>query len=288
MKLAAAPISWGVCEVPGWGAQVTSDRVLAEAASLGFHAMESGPPGFLPTEPREVRSRLGASGLRLVGGFVTAVLHEIDRRDAELDSLRRQAEWLAAAGAEVLVVAAASERDGYDARSTLGDREWRPLFDRLAAAAGIAEACGLALAVHPHVGTAIERRAEVERFLAGSGAGLCLDTGHLFIGGSDPADLVRRFPRRIRHVHLKDVDRTLAEAVRTGTVGYADAVKRGLYRPLGRGDVGVDAVIGELEYAGYRGWYVLEQDVALNADQAASASFPWLKESLDYVSAHVA
>ncbi len=46
MKLAAAPISWSVCEVPGWGAHVTSDRVLAEAKALGFHALESRPPGF--------------------------------------------------------------------------------------------------------------------------------------------------------------------------------------------------------------------------------------------------
>jgi inosose dehydratase len=288
MKLAAAPISWGVCEVPGWGAQVTSDRVLADAAALGFHAMEAGPPGFLPADPGEVRSRLGGSGLRLVGGFVTAVLHLPERRDTEVTAVRRQAEWLAAGGAEVLVLAAASGHEGYDERGALDDRAWRSLFDGLAAVTAIAEGCGLALAVHPHVGTAIERRADVERFLAGSGAGLCLDTGHLFIGGSDPADLVRRFARRVRHVHLKDVDHTLAEAVRSGSLGYADAVKRGLYRPLGWGDVGMDAVIGELEHAGYRGWYVLEQDVALTDAEAAAASFPWIKASLEYVSARVA
>jgi inosose dehydratase len=288
MKLAAAPISWGVCEVPGWGAQVSIDRVLSDAVALGMHAMESGPPGFLPADPGEVRSLLGTRGMRLVGGFVTAILHDDSRRDAELDSVRRQAEWLAAGGGEVLVLAPASGETGYDARSVLDDRAWRSLFDGIAAVVTIADRYALTLAVHPHAGTAIATRADVERFLAGSSAGLCLDTGHLFIGGSDPADLVRRFPRRIRHVHLKDVDAAMAATLRSGGARYADAVKRGLYRTLGDGDVGIEGVLYELERSGYRGWYVLEQDVALDESQAAEASFPWIARSLEFVSARVA
>lgn len=288
MKLAAAPISWGVCEVPGWGAQVSSDRVLADAAALGFHAIESGPPGFLPSEPAEVQAALGARGLRLVGGFVTAVLHVPDRRESELAAVLRQADWLAASGAEVLVLAAATGADGYEARSALDEHAWRELFEGIAAVRAIAETRGLALAVHPHVGTAIESRADVERFLASSDTGLCLDTGHLFIGGSDPADVVRRFPRRVLHVHLKDVDRGLAERVMSGSFSYMDAVKAGLYRSLGAGDVGIAAVLAELDHAGYRGWFVLEHDVALDDAHAAAPTFPWIAESLDYVSARVA
>ena len=29
-RLASAPISWGVCEVPGWGLELPVDRVLRE------------------------------------------------------------------------------------------------------------------------------------------------------------------------------------------------------------------------------------------------------------------
>ena len=29
-RVAGAPISWGVCEVPGWGYQLRPHRVLAE------------------------------------------------------------------------------------------------------------------------------------------------------------------------------------------------------------------------------------------------------------------
>jgi inosose dehydratase len=50
-KIAGAPISWGVCEVPGWGYQLPPDRVLTEMREIGMAATELGPEGFLPAEP---------------------------------------------------------------------------------------------------------------------------------------------------------------------------------------------------------------------------------------------
>jgi inosose dehydratase len=84
MKLAAAPISWGVCEVPDWGLQLAPDRVLADVRALGVHATEAGPPGFLPADSTAARALLDSCGLRLIGGFVTAVLHDSGRRADEL------------------------------------------------------------------------------------------------------------------------------------------------------------------------------------------------------------
>src|SRR5690606_20175954 len=125
-------------------------------------------------------------------------------------------------------------------------------LDRIDAAA--AEA-GVRAVLHPHVGTMVERSDEVRRVLDGSGIPLCLDTGHLLIGGTDPGDLAARAPGRIAHVHLKDVDASLAAAVRAGTTPYTDAVRDGIYRPLGAGDVDVAGIVGSLEGAGYDGWY---------------------------------
>jgi myo-inositol 2-dehydrogenase/D-chiro-inositol 1-dehydrogenase len=70
--------------------------------------------------------------------------------------------------------------------------------------------------LHPHVGTMIENTAEVQRVLDGSSIALCLDTGHLLIGGTDPAELSREAPERIAHVHFKDVDAAKAQQVRDG------------------------------------------------------------------------
>lgn len=278
MRLAAAPISWGVCEVPGWGLQLPAARVLADARRLGLGAIEAGPPGFLPADPAAAAALVAEHGLRLVGGFVTAVLHT---PVPELEAVRTAARWLRAAGAEVLVLAAASGAPGYERPVELSDEDRRRLFAAMRASRAIANDESLTLAVHPHVGTAIERPQEIELVLAGTDVGLCLDTGHAFIGGADPVDLARAAGARIRHVHLKDVDGQLAEAVRDRRVGYAAAVRRGLYRPLGRGDARIADLTAELVGRGYDGWVVLEQDVALETDAADPSA--WVAESLAFL-----
>jgi inosose dehydratase len=104
----------------------------------------------------------------------------------------------------------------------------------------------------------------VRRFLEGCETGLCLDTGHLVAGGDDPVKVAELAADRVRVVHLKDVDRLLADLVAAGKVGFEDAVRRGVFKALGDGDVDIGRVIGLLEESGYGGWYVLEQDIMLD------------------------
>jgi inosose dehydratase len=285
MKLAAAPISWGVCEVPDWGLQLAPDRVLSDMRALDMHATEAGPSGFLPADPAAARALLDSYGLRLVGGFVTAVLHDGARRADELASVKRQATWLAAGGAELLVLAPALAQTGYSAAGELPDDAWRALFDGIDRVAEITDAQGLGVAVHPHWGTAIERRHHIERFLEGSAHALCLDTGHIALGGADPVKVARDAGARVRHVHLKDLDGELGERVLTGTLSYDDAVQRGLYRSLGDGSARIKEVLAYLRATGYTGWYVLEQDVMLDQDPAPGPP-EWVARSTAYARKH--
>ena len=90
-KLAGAPISWGVCEVPGWGHQLPPDRVLGEMASLGLSATELGPLGYLSGDPGDVRELLDRFGLGLVAGFAPLVLHDATPQAARDASRARPA-----------------------------------------------------------------------------------------------------------------------------------------------------------------------------------------------------
>ncbi|WP_189062264.1 sugar phosphate isomerase/epimerase family protein, partial [Longimycelium tulufanense] len=189
LRLAAAPISWGVCEVPGWGHVLEPATVLAEMAALGLTATELGPPHYLPTEPAALRTLLAGHGLTLVGGFLAVPLHDAAQVPATLAEAERTTAVLAAGGAEVLVLAAATGLGGYDQRPTLQDTEWKTLLDTAAHIREIAAGQGLRTVLHPHVGTHIETQAEVERFLTDSDLPLCLDTGHLLVGGTDPVTL---------------------------------------------------------------------------------------------------
>jgi hypothetical protein len=118
-RIAGAPISWGVSEVPGWGHQMRRERVLAEMRDLGLVATEAGPDGFLPEEPGELRELLAAYGMTLASGFTPLVLHGEWR--AQLEAVARR---FRAGGAEVIVLAASTGSDGYDARPELSDSDW--------------------------------------------------------------------------------------------------------------------------------------------------------------------
>ena len=82
-KIAGAPISWGVCEVPGWGHQLSAERVLREMSIAGLTATELGPKGYLPTEPARLTSLLSSHGLKCAGTFAPVVLHVAARAPVE-------------------------------------------------------------------------------------------------------------------------------------------------------------------------------------------------------------
>ncbi|ADB30780.1 Myo-inosose-2 dehydratase [Kribbella flavida DSM 17836] len=262
-RIAGAPISWGVCEVPGWGWQYDPETVLAEMRDVGIAATEFGPDGFLPDDPAEKAKTLADLGLRAVGGFVPVVLH--DAAHDPVPEVARALESFVAAGASTLVIAAATGSDGYDGRPVLDDNGWSTLLANLDRLTELAAAQGVLATIHPHVGTMIENADDVRRVLAGSTIGLTLDTGHLLIGGVDPVALTLKHTTRIKHTHLKDVDAAWAAKVQSGEVSYTDAVREGMYRPLGAGDVDLAAIVATLESSGYTGWYVLEQDTILQS-----------------------
>jgi len=260
-RIAGAPISWGVCEVPGWGWQYDPQTVLAEMREVGLAATEFGPDGFLPVDPAEKAKTLADVGLRAVGGFVPVVLHDPSYDPAP--SVATALEGFVAAGATTLVLAAATGQDGYDDRPVLDETGWSTLLGNLDKLSELAADRGVLATIHPHVGTMVENADDVDHVVSGSSIGLTLDTGHLLIGGVDPVALVVKHTDRVRHTHLKDVDATWAARVQAGSVSYTDAVRQGMYRPLGAGDIDIATIVGTLEQAGYDGWYVLEQDTIL-------------------------
>lgn len=281
MRIAAAPISWGVCEVPGWGHQLEPDYVLRQMVGLGITATEFGPQGWLPIEPAERARAIGAFGLTAVGAFIPLVLHRPSYDPVpdvlrELDSFR-------AAGGDVLVIAADSGLHGYDSRPSLDPSGWERLADNLDRVTRAVTDRGIRAALHPHVGTMIESSDEVAWVMEHSATPLCLDTGHLLIGGTDPSDLTTRYSSRIEHVHAKDVRIDLARRVQAGSLTYTEAVRQGMYVPLGEGDVDFPSILTSLDAAGYSGWYVIEQDTILESPHSAPLLQRDVKTSIEFL-----
>lgn len=281
-KLAAAPISWGVSEVPGWGYQPRPDQVLSAMRELGFTATEFGPDGFLPRDPAQRRDHLAAAGLQAIGGFYPAVLH-----DPELDvitPLTAELAAYAAAGADTLVLAADTGREGYDSRPQLAGHQWDQLAASVREIQQLASRYDIQVALHPHIGTVVETAEEVTRVVEATGVGICLDTGHLAAAGADVLEFTRRHRDHIVHTHLKDVDNAVAAEYRAGRITFTEGVQeRGLFVPVGQGDLPFEEIVQQLLGAGYSGWFTFEQDCRLRSAEDLAASTENARLSATYL-----
>lgn len=283
-QIAAAPISWGVCEVPDWGVQLPPERVLNEMAALGFTQTESGAAGYLPDDAAELATALAEHGLGLLGGFVPLVLHKPDQREATLAAAHENAKLFQDAGATYFVTAAVTTAD-WAPKEVLIESEWQHLYEMLGEVEALCTSYGLVQAVHPHLETVIELADEVQRVLDNTTVGWTLDTGHLQIGGYDPIAFATNYTDRIRHVHLKDVVMDLALPVLHGERSIMEGVQAGMFCNLGAGDVAIDRAVQIMVDSGFDGWYVIEQDAAIVGAHPAGGAGPVLdvQASIDYL-----
>lgn len=285
-RIASAPISWGVIEVPEWGIQLDRQRVLAEMLALGISATEFGPEGFLPDAPAERARVLAEAGMRAIGGFFPAVMHDAHRDP--LPAIEEELKAYVVAGADTMVLAAITGNAGYDEGYALDEVAWETLLVNLDRAHEAAAAVGVVATLHPHLGTVVEAPMAVARVIEGSRIGICLDTGHFTLGGGDPLHLVAGHADRIVHAHLKDVSLAVAERVRAGEIDYRAGVREGMYCALGEGDARIGEIVTALEDAGYEGWYVLEQDTVIEDEADAQRAFADARHSVEFIRAALA
>ncbi|MBK5291218.1 MAG: TIM barrel protein [Acidobacteriia bacterium] len=277
---ANAPVSWGVMEVDGFSQPIPPGIFLDELSSAGYTGTELGPYGYLPTDAALLRLELSGRSLALISAFVPLPLKE---PNADLAAVSRTGKLLAALGARHMVLADAMwpEREAIagrvpDSGCRLHKEDWRVVADNIERAVASAAALDLRCVFHHHAGTYIETPDEIAQLLELTALGLCLDTGHFVYGGGDPVDAVRQYGPRVEYLHFKDVDAARLAGCRTQGLGFLDAVRAGVFCPLGKGCVRFPELLKELDKIGYRGWAVVEQDM----DPSAAAAQPPLQSAI--------
>jgi inosose dehydratase len=267
VQLGTAPDSWGVW-FPSDPRQTDWRRFLDEVALAGYTAIELGPYGYLPTDPRQLRQELDARGLRLSGGTVGGPLHDPARyATLEADALR-VAELTAALGAHYLVVLPAAYRDHDDrplAPRQLSDDGWAH-FGEAANRVGSAvkSRFGLQAVFHPHADSHVELEDQVDTFMAltdPAAIALCLDVGHIAYRGGDPIALFERHAARTPYLHLKSVDPAVRQQVLASDPPFATAVQMGVCCEPQRGAIDFPALVEALRRADFDGWAIVEQDL---------------------------
>jgi inosose dehydratase len=288
-RVQSAPISWGICEVPGWGAMLPTPRVLAEMSAMGMTATELGAPGFLPTDPDEVKAELAEYGMTLMGGFTPVVLHDAAQRQATIDSATATAKLFQRAGATKFISAVVQDWD-WSIPRPLNVDEQKHMVEMFGVIDEICVEHGLQQVLHSHVQTVVETKDDINRVLDTCDVNFCLDTGHMAIGGQDPVAFAKEAMERVGHVHLKDVRLDMVPPVLRREVTLMAATQAGLFTPLGQGDVDILGVVQTLEAAGYQGWYVIEQDTAITDGLPAEGEGPvtQMRTSMQYLTDVVA
>jgi inosose dehydratase len=265
VKLATGPVTWGVdfADAPGnppW------ELVLDDMVASGLTAIELGPVGYLPEDPRLLRAALDVRGLTAVGSFVFDDFHDPARAAAIGAVTERACRAIVAAGGSVLVVIdrPGPERAATAGRSAAARRlegpSWAVMVASIRRAADLAEEHGLRAAFHPHAGSFVEFEDEIERLLDDTDLALCLDTGHAAFAGIAADRALIDYGGRLGHVHLKDVAGDVLARVREQRLDFWAAIAAGVFCPLGEGVVDLPAVLAALSELGYRGYATIEQD----------------------------
>lgn len=236
IRVGTAPDSWGVW-FPNDPKQVPWQRFLREVQASGYHWIELGPFGYLPTDPNELSDVLEEHELKLSAGTVFTGFHKgEDQWQRAWDQALAVAGLVSQLGAEHLVVIPDLWRSDASAEvlepRTLSDEQWKKLaqgHDRLGKA--LHEEFGIKQQFHSHADSHIGTYAEVERFLNETSAeftNLCLDTGHFAYYLGDNVKLMNAYPERIGYLHLKQVHPDiLAEALKND-LPFVEAVAKGV------------------------------------------------------------
>jgi inosose dehydratase len=239
LRIGTAPDSWGVW-FPEHPRQIPWQRFLDEVQAVGYHWIELGPFGYLPTDPHLLRDELGQRDLELSAGTVFTGLHKgPEQWQRAWDQAVKVAGHTNALGAEHIVVIPdlwRSDATGEALESrVLTNEQWDVLaagHDRLGRA--LLEEYGVQQHFHSHADSHIGTYGEVERLLAQTDpryVSLCLDTGHFAYYGGDSLKLIKAHPDRIGYLHLKQLNPELRFEVLKNDVPFADSAAQVMVEP---------------------------------------------------------
>ncbi len=286
IRVGTASVNWGFDPLYTWVATPAFEQMLNEMVEAGYSATEISY--HFPDDVEVVALELRRRQLRATATFHAVNVRDRANHEAALKSSTRAAERLRGLGADVLILAdepsparlkVAGQVGRYD---KLSDASWRSMADGFQRIAEALASIGISVAVHPHVGTYVETRDEIDRLCdltRESPIMLCPDTGHLVYAGVDPQRLFSDYLKRIGYVHLKDVNAAVLERVRREHIDFVEAVRLGMFVELGRGMVSIDRIITALCGGRYSGWLIVEQDAPRNPIASAKANRDYLREN---------
>lgn len=264
-----------------WGIPADAEVAYRETAELGYMSFETFAQTIIEwnARPGGYRALVERFGIPTSAAYCYKEWVDPANAESDIESARREADASREAGASALVLQGGSRpENGHD----------RDGLQRLAEALNrIGAHCrdiGMVAALHPHTGTAVETRAEIDTILELTDpklVGFAPDTGQIAKGGSDILEVMTVHLDRIEHVHLKDWNGRFerdANGREKDLNGYAN------YEPVGNGVLPMPEILKILQDSPLDFWVNVELDGSSMAPrtpkQAAGMSRDYLGQVL--------
>ena len=285
VNLAIAPIAWTNDDMPDLGAENTFEQCVSEMALAGFTGSEIG--NKYPKDVDVLKHKLEVRGMRICNAWFSSLLLS-DGYEATIEAFIKHRDFLHALGAKVI---GASEQGNsiqgksvsiFGEKPVYTDEQWELIAKGFNKMGELAREKDMYFTVHHHMGTGVQTAEEIDKLMEITDPNLVyllFDTGHLSFSGEDVVGVLKKYVNRIKHVHLKDIRKSVIEDAKTKGYSFLDAVRAGSFTVPGDGDFDFTPVFDILDEAGYEGWVVVEAE----QDPAKANPYEYAVKARSYI-----
>lgn len=272
IKLGIAPIAWTNDDMPDLGRENTFEQCVSEMALAGYKGTEIG--NKYPVRAKQLKKALTLRKLKVANSWFSTYLLDKPYEQVEKEFVKK-CKFLKSAGAKVIGVSEQTRsiqgdmsKAVFKCKYVLDDAEWKTLTDGLNKLGQVALSMGMTMVFHHHMGTVVQTAAEIDRLMELTDedkVGLLFDSGHLAYCGEDYLAVLKKYARRTRHVHLKDIRGEVVKKVKEEGLSFLQGVRLGTFTVPGDGEIDFKPIFDILDESGYEGWMIVEaeQDPAI-------------------------
>lgn len=285
VKLGIAPIAWTNDDMPDLGAENTFEQCISEMALAGFTGCEVG--NKYPKDTAVLKKALDLRGMRICNAWFSSFLLTKPYEEVEADFIKHIS-FLKEMGAKVVGISEQSysiqgtDKPVFEAKYVMNDDEWKLFCDGLNKLGKVAKDMGIALTLHHHMGTVVQTEAEIDRMMENTDPelfGLLFDSGHLAYCGEDYMSVLKKYAKRIKHVHLKDIRPEKVRKVKDEHLSFLQGVRLGAFTVPGDGAIDFGPIFDVLAETGYEGYVLVEAE----QDPAVANPFEYALKARKYI-----
>ncbi|MBQ7957021.1 MAG: myo-inosose-2 dehydratase [Clostridia bacterium] len=286
IRLGIAPIAWTNDDMPDLGAENTFEQCVSEMALAGYKGCEIG--NKYPKCPEELTKKLEIRGLQIANRWFSSFILTKPFEEVEKD-FRENCEFLKACGAKRIGASEQSysiqgqmETPVFEKKYVMNDEEWKKFADGLSKLGKIAKEYDITLVYHHHMGTVVQTAEEIDKMMSlcdEDSVYLLFDSGHLAYCGEDYLAVLKKYAKRIKHVHLKDIRPEIVKKVKDEHLSFLQGVRLGAFTVPGDGMIDFAPIFEVLEEADYEGWMLVEAE----QDPAIANPFEYAVKARKYI-----